>query len=161
MQTSRNAASPARRTAPLGIGTSHELIRTPPAGPGSSSETEHLSSSPINFASRRSAGVGAEPGDTFLFRDQGNDDDEEARVALSQQHPLASDHISVSSTDSDPMPGTSGLSISMLAPEQTSFAGNHLTREERLRVLRRNAVGAFLPGFATFINEKLMAATGE
>ncbi|KAF1805269.1 hypothetical protein FB192DRAFT_1455501 [Mucor lusitanicus] len=159
MQPSRNTASPARRTAPLGIDTSHDLIRTPPAGPVSSSETEHLLSSPINFASRRSAGVGTEPGDTFLFRDQGDDDEEEARVALSQQHPLASDHISVSSTDSDPMPGTSGLSTSMLAPEQVSFAGNHLTREERLRVLRRNAVGAFLPGFATFINEKLTAAT--
>lgn len=39
-------------------------------------------------------------------------------------------------------------------------SGKRLSREERLRSLRQDAMNDFLPGTATFIAEKLMVTTG-
>lgn len=43
----------------------------------------------------------------------------------------------------------------------SSEVERHQTREERLRILRQDALNYHLPGAACFIGEKLMATTGS
>ncbi|KAL9549646.1 hypothetical protein MBANPS3_005104 [Mucor bainieri] len=165
MQPSRNTAgSPSRARPPpapsLRIDTSHDAIRTPLSRPTTSDIEQHLlSSSSPNFPSRQSAGGEREPEEACLFYNHSSSDP--LRESSTAQHRIVGDQISISSSESDPIPGASILSNSMLAPEQVSFTGQHLTREERLRLLQHNATGAFLPGLATFVGEKLVSATNQ
>ncbi|KAG2190667.1 hypothetical protein INT46_003905 [Mucor plumbeus] len=149
----RNASSPPRtRTTPLRTESSFDSTRsinTPPRP--LSSEFDDLSSSPIIFHSRQSAGGGL--GESPFF-----DRSEDLRqFSATTQH--GSDHISIGSTDSEPILSTSGISKNLFAPDQPSFSGKHHTREDRLRTLRQDAMNNFLPGTASFIGEKLMVST--
>lgn len=151
----RNASSPPRtRTTPLRTESSFDSTRsinTPPRP--LSGEFDDLSSSPINFHSRQSAGGGI--GESPFF-----DRSEDLRqFSATTQH--VSDHISIGSTDSEPILSTSGISKNLFAPDQPSFSGKHHTREDRLRTLRQDAMNNFLPGTSSFIGEKLMVSTGK
>lgn len=152
---SRNSTSLLRaRATPLSIDTSHDGLRsmyTPPRP--LSSEFDHLTSSPVNFQSRESAGVAArEPDESSFLFDQS---DHVSTLSTIAKHHLYTHQSSIK--DSNAMPNTSGL----LAPEQPSFTtGRYHTREDRLRALRQNATNAFLSGLVAFIGEKLMASTG-
>lgn len=153
----RNASSPPRtRTTPLRSDTPYDgsrSINTPPRP--LTGDFDDLSSSPINFHSRQSGGVGGGLGESPFF-----DRSDDLRTFSATQQ-LVSDHISIGSTDSDHILSTSGISKNLFAPEQSSFTGKHHTREDRLRTLRQDAMNNFLPGTASFIGEKLMTSTGE
>jgi hypothetical protein len=134
------------RTTPLrGEGSFNEgrALRTPPRPV--SAEYDELS--PVNF--RQSGHDSHSP---FFDR-------EHRTYSTTPQY---KDHISICSTDSDNNILSTPIQVAprnLFASE--SFQGSRATREDRLRLLRQDALSHNLPSTSSFIGEKLMVTTGK
>ncbi|CAO3614622.1 unnamed protein product [Mucor hiemalis] len=76
--------------------------------------------------------------------------------------PQYKDHISICSTDDNPNLLSTPFQAAprnLFGPD--SFTGRPTTREDRLRLLRQDALNHNLPGTSSFIGEKLMVTTEE
>lgn len=155
MHPRARTSPPRTRTTPLRKETSYgsaPSINTPPRTMAGG-DYEELS--PINFH-RSQSGLGEGPSPFF-------DRSEDLRQFTATPQ-YGGDNISVCSTDSEPLLATDqGIPRSLFGPEQLSsfFGGKQQTREDRLRILRQDAMNNFLPGTACFIGEKLMVSTGK
>jgi hypothetical protein len=152
----RTRSSPPRtRTTPLRKETSYESTRTINTPPRAITSGDYEELSPINFH-RSQSGLGEGPSPFF-------DRSEDLRQFTTTPQ-YGGDHISVCSTDSEPLMTTDqGIPRNLFGPEHMSsfFGGKQQTREDRLRILRQDAMNNFLPGTACFIGEKLMVSTGK
>jgi hypothetical protein len=158
---SRTRNSPPRtrttpRTTPLRKETSHDSSRTINTPPRGLTSDDFEDPSPINFH-RSQSGLGEGPSPFF-------DHSEDLRQFEATPQ-YGGDHVSVDSTDdSEPLIATDqNISRNLIVTDHSFSSGKQVqqTREDRLRILRQDAMNNFLPGTACFIGEKLMVSTGK
>jgi hypothetical protein len=149
----RTRNTPLRREASFDNGP--RVVNTPPR-PINANVTEYEDVSPLSYHSRQ---AGLEVHSPYYDRS-------ELRHISSRTPQYNQDHVSVCSTDSEPHLNTTNpiqaVPRNLFAPDQlSSILGKQQTREDRLRILRQDALNNFLPATSAFFGEKLMVTTGK
>lgn len=154
--------NPRTRTTPLRREASFDnngrITNTPPRPLNANSAAEFEDVSPINFHSRQS---GLEAHSPYYDRS-----DHRHKPTMAPQQ-YSQDQISICSTDSEHHLNSANpiqaAPSNLFGHDQFSvMLGKHQqSREDRLRILRQDAIHNFLPATSVFFGEKLMVTTGK